>query len=186
MDGSAQRPLAELLESVAGQSAAPGGGSAAAWTAALGAALVEMAALYAGADEPAARASTLRAALVAIGETELSSYEPVLEASRLPRDDPARGARLEAALVAASESSLAIARAAAEVADLGTVVAGRSKPALAGDAVTGALLAEAACRAAARMVEINLAGDGRNPRVTEAGLLADRAAAARAQLIDRA
>jgi formiminotetrahydrofolate cyclodeaminase len=143
-----------------------------------------MAARYAGADEPAARAATLRAALLAIGETELSSYKPVLEAGRLPREDPSRAERLGAALGAASESPLAIARAAAEVADLGAAVAARSKPALAGDAVTGVLLAEAACRAAARMVEINLAGDRRNPRVTEAGALADRAAAAREQVIE--
>jgi formiminotetrahydrofolate cyclodeaminase len=123
--GSAQRPLAELLDSVAAHTAAPGGGSAAAWTAALGAALVEMAALYAGADGPAGQAATLRAALPAIGETELRWCEPVLEASRLPRNDPARAERLGAALAAASESPLAIARAAAEVADLGAAVASR-------------------------------------------------------------
>jgi len=50
---------------------------------------------------------------------------------------------------------------------------------LIGDAVTGALLAEAACRAASRLVEINLqdvAGDGRR---SEASRLAVRAARAR-------
>ncbi len=176
----------QMLGSVAARRAAPGGGSAAAWAGALAAALVEMAARFADAAEPAARADELRAELVAAGERELGAYEPVLEATRLPAEDPARAERLETALVAASDSPLAIARATAELAELGAAVAGHSKPALVADAVTGVLLAEAACRAAARMVEVNLAGPERDPRVDEAEALADRAAAARGHAIEGA
>ena len=184
MDGSAERPLAELLAAVAARTAAPGGGSAAAWAGALAGALVEMAARFADAGEAAARAGELRAELLAAGERELTAYEPVLEARRLPGDDGSRAERLESALETASESPLAIARAATELAELGAAVAGRSKAALVGDAVSGVLLAEAACRASARMVEINLADRESDPRIAEASALTDRAAAARAQVIE--
>ena len=176
----------ELLASVARRSAAPGGGSAAAWAGALAAALVEMAARFAAADELASRAGQLRALLLDAGERELTAYEPVLEAMQASVVEPGRPERLEAALSSASESPLAIARATAEVAELGATVAERSKPALVGDAGAGVLLAEAACRAAARMVEINLAERADDRRVGEAGALADRAAAAREQMIEGA
>ena len=179
MAGSAERPFAELLESVAAHTPAPGGGSAAAWAGALGAALVEMAARFVDADEVVARAGEARSELVTAGERELTSYEPVLQAAQLPADDPERAKRLAEALSSASESPLAIARATAQVADLGLSVARRSKPSLAGDAVAGVLLAEAACRAAVRLVEINLANPEGDPRVAEATALADQAAGAR-------
>ena len=49
---------------------------------------------------------------------DLTSYAPVLEAERLPADDPERAGRLEAALGDASRAPLAIAEAAAETAEL--------------------------------------------------------------------
>ena len=183
MAGGAERPFAELLESVAAHTAAPGGGSAAAWAGALGAALVEMAARFVGADDVIARAGELRSELVAAGERELTSYEPVLRAVQVPPDAPERAKRLAEALSSASESPLAIVRATAHVADLGLSVARRSKPAIAGDAVAGVLLAEAACRAAARLVEINLADREGDPRVAEATALADGAAGAREEAL---
>ena len=185
MDG-ADCSFAELVGAVAARTAAPGGGSAAAWAGALAAALVEMAARFADAGEAAARAGELRSELLAAAERELTAYEPVLEAARLPPEDSTRGQRLESALAAASESPLAIARLAAELTELGVTVAGQSKPALVGDAVTAVLLSEAVCRAAARMVEINLPDRDHDPRVAEAGALADRAASARRQVIEDA
>jgi formiminotetrahydrofolate cyclodeaminase len=181
--GSAERPFAELLSLVAARTAAPGGGSGAAWAGALGAALVEMAARFVDADEVVARAGELRSELVAAGERELTSYEPVLGAMQLAADTQGRAQRLAEALSSASESPLAIARATAEVADLGTTVAHRSKPALTGDAIAGVLLAEAACRAAVRLVEINLADREGDPRLAEATAIADRAAGAREEAL---
>ncbi len=152
---------------------APGGGSAAGVALALAAALVEMSARLAGQAEPAARAGQLRAEAVEHAERELSSYAPVLDAVRLPRDDPSRSGRVEEALLEASRTPVAIARAAAELARLGADVAHASSPSVRGDAVTGTLLAEAAAAAATTLVEINLAG-------RPAGDLAEAACDARA------
>ena len=182
MAGLAEQPLARFLEEVADPRPAPGGGTSAGCTCALAAALVEMAAAIARA-EGAARARALRERALELAEQELSSYEPVLVAVRLPRDDPARGARLEAALSDASGPPLAIAEAAAETAELGAEVAAASSPSVRGDAVTGAVLAEAAAAAAASLVEINLSGrtgDERLERAREARRRAGQARAAAA------
>lgn len=190
MAPEAERPLAALLDAVAGlldavaeRSPAPGGGSAAAWCGALAAALLEMTASFAQAQDVAGRAAILRVQLLEAGEAELRSYEPVLTAVRLPASDSSRAERLGQALSNASEPPLAIARAAAEVAELAASVAAGSTPAVRGDAVAGVLLAEAAARAAVRLVEINLKDAGDDPRLAEAAELAERAARARAQAL---
>jgi formiminotetrahydrofolate cyclodeaminase len=175
----ADRPFADLLAALAHRTPAPGGGSAAAWGGALAAALLEMAALYADQTEVAARAASLRAELLALGERELESYAPVLAALRLGTEDSERPTALAAALSEACEAPLAIARAAAEVAELASVVAGEGPPALNGDAIAGVVLAEAACQAAARLVDINLAGDRDDPRLAEVATLRLRAAGVR-------
>jgi formiminotetrahydrofolate cyclodeaminase len=157
MEPSAARPLQELLDAVSAPSPAPGAGCVAAWAGAFAAALVEMAATYAGAEEIVTRAAELRAELLAAGEQELDAYAPVLDARRLSKDDPNREGRVREALARASESPRTIARAAAEVAELAAWVAGDSEPDIRGDALTGELLANAAARAAATLVDINLA-----------------------------
>jgi formiminotetrahydrofolate cyclodeaminase len=109
-----------------------------------------------GRDDVFARAGQLRTRALELAEIELHAFEPVLEALRLPRDDPERDARVNAARVEASRSPLEIAGVAAEVAELAAELAGSGNPNLAGDAIAGALLAEAAARAAAKLVQINL------------------------------
>ena len=178
MTGLRDTPLAELLEDVAAATPAPGGGSSAALATALAAALVEMAAGIAGAGDAAARAGSFRERALGLAEDELSSYAPVLEARRLPRDEPARVERIEAALTEASRSPLAIAELAAETAALGAEVADASGAAVRGDAVTGVLLAEAATAAAGTLVEINLGERPEDPardRVRAARALASEA-----------
>jgi formiminotetrahydrofolate cyclodeaminase len=181
--GLGSQPLAALLDEVAAPTPAPGGGSSAACTAALAAALVEMAARLAdGSDLPpetADRAGALRARALELAERELSSYEPVLAALRLPADDPARAERLRAALLEASRSPLAIAEAAAEVAGLGVEVARASSPSVRGDALTGTLLAESAAVAAATLVAINLAGQPAHDLLRQAEAARARASRAR-------
>jgi formiminotetrahydrofolate cyclodeaminase len=160
----AAQPFASLLDEVAQATPAPGGGSSAACTAALAAALVEMAARLALERNPGSglapdtgeRAAALRARSLELADRELSSYERVLDALRLPAGDPARAERVEEALLEASRPPLAIAQAAAEVAELGLEVARASRPSVRGDALSGTLLAEAATAAAATLVEINL------------------------------
>jgi len=167
--------VAEFLDAVSERTPAPGGGAAAALGCALAAALVEMAARFAALEPAVARAGALRAEATRLGEADLSAYAPVLEALRLPRDDPARADRLQAASSAAAEVPLAVAEAAAEVAVLARSVAEDGRPALRGDALAGADLAAGAARAAARLVEINLADAPGDPRAARA-----RAAVARA------
>ena len=181
MSGLGERALGSFLDDVAAGTPAPGGGSSAAVTLALGAALVEMSASLAGESESAARPSALRAAALELAEVELSAYAPVLEAVRLPRDDLSRAARVEEALLEASRTPLAIAERAAEVASLGVAVAAGSTPSVRGDAVTGVVLAEAACAAAADLVEINLARRSSAPELERARQARSRAAKARSE-----
>jgi methenyltetrahydrofolate cyclohydrolase len=127
-------------------------------------------------EEAARRARELRARALELAEIELHAYEPVLEALRLPRDDPRRAERVDAARTKASESPLAIARVGAELAELAADLARTGNQNLAGDAIAGTLLAEAAAQAAARLVGINLTA---GPTVEEATGLGRRALAAR-------
>ncbi len=201
----AELSLTALLDEIAGERAAPGGGAAAAWAAAwaaaLAAGLVEMTAgftlvrdAYADRHERMhailERARELRAQALELAEQDLEAYAPVLDALRLRRDDPDRSTRLAAARSSAAQTPLRLAHVGAELAELASEVACTSNPNLAGDAIAGALLAEAVCRAASVLVNINLDADAhgdpdaddRNPRLSEAAELAQRALAAREQL----
>jgi formiminotetrahydrofolate cyclodeaminase len=179
MTGLGDRPLAALLDVVATTDPAPGGGSSAAIAAALAAALLEMSALLELtrenpsdeiADDVPERAIELRERTLALADRDLSSYAAVLDVLRLPADHPERADRLAGALSDASQTPLAIAEAAAEIAGLTAQVTAAAKPAVRGDALAGVLIAEAATAAAASLVELNLAGrdDGDLARVRDA------------------
>jgi methenyltetrahydrofolate cyclohydrolase len=179
VEASAGRPLAELLSALSERSPAPGAGSAAAWAAALACALLEMTSAFAEDEAAGARARVLGERLLALGDEELSSYEHVLSALKLQRHDPTRDQRLKEALASASEPPLAVMRAATEVAELAAEVAAGSRPSLAGDAIAGVLLAEAASQAAGRLVEVNLEGRRGDQRLDEVARLRARAARTR-------
>ncbi len=132
-------------------------------------------------DELAHRAGELRVRALELAEIELHAYEPVLEALRLPREDAERSARVDAARVEASKSPLEIARVGAELAERAADVARTGNSNLAGDAITAALLAEAAAQAAARLVMINLT---EGPGVSEATEYARGAQVARDQVLN--
>jgi methenyltetrahydrofolate cyclohydrolase len=141
-----------------------------------------MAAVFAPDREAlAGRAHELRDRSLELAQSELHAYEPVLEALRLPHEDPERAAKVSAARAAAAEPPLAIAQAAAELAELAAEIARTGNPNLAGDAITATLLAEAGGQAAARLVMINLGDD---PRVRAATELAGRALNARKEALD--
>jgi methenyltetrahydrofolate cyclohydrolase len=178
--GLGEQPLASFLGDVAAATPAPGGGTSAGLALALGASLVEMSALLAGDEAAATRASELRARGVELADAELSSYEPVLEAMRVPRESPGRDSRVAEALLEASRAPLAIAEAAAEVAALGARVAAASKPSVRGDALAGTMIAEAAAAAAATLVEINLEGQPAAAELERARAARTRAGEARA------
>ncbi|HET7047778.1 MAG TPA: cyclodeaminase/cyclohydrolase family protein, partial [Solirubrobacteraceae bacterium] len=94
-----------------------------------------------------------------------------------------REARLRCALSDAADSPLGIARAAAVVAALGAELAVTGNVHLTGDAITGTLLAEAACVSAGRLVQINLSRVPSDPRLDEAAELTRQASAARAKAL---
>jgi formiminotetrahydrofolate cyclodeaminase len=162
--GFSSQTLHDFLDTVAAETSAPGGGSVAAVVTAFAAALVAMGARFSreeweDAAGAVAQAEALRARVLPLADEDARAYESVLVALRLPTElEPeARDAALGRALSRAADVPLAIAEAALDVAGLAAEVAERGNPNLRGDAVTAALLAEAAVRATANLVEINLA-----------------------------
>jgi methenyltetrahydrofolate cyclohydrolase len=169
VDGLGKQPLDEFLADVAAATPAPGGGSSAAFTAALAAALVEMAARLASMEDAPEQASELRARALRLADEELKSYAPVLVA-------PDAHER-ELALAAASEPPARITETAADVAELGAQVAASASASVRGDALTGVVLAEAAALAAFRLVEINVGSGPVLERARQAELRAVKARA---------
>lgn len=160
-DRLTELPLRELLERLAAGTPAPGGGSAAAVTCAVAAALAEMAAALSqapGAPADRARAAELRERALELAERDLASYPPVLQALRRPAEDPDRPAAVRAALSAASAVPMEMTRVSGEVAALAARITDGSGRHLVGDATTATVLAEAACAAAAVLLELNLRG----------------------------
>lgn len=182
-------PLSEVLNRLAEKTPAPGAGSTAALVCSLAAALLEMAAAFDPTPMGSAcgvRAEALRGRALELADRELHSYEPVLAASRLPASDPEREERLTSAFSTASTAPLAIASVGAQLAGIAAETVDGVSDDLVGEAVVAAELAEGACRAAARLVEINLAGAPRDPRLTEVAGLVKAAAQARAETLAKA
>jgi methenyltetrahydrofolate cyclohydrolase len=166
---------------VAEATPAPGGGSSSAVTCALAAGLVEMAAGFGGDElrDSGRRAAELRERALVLAARDLTSYEPVLAALRLPSSDPERDRRIARASADAAQVPLEIAELGAELAQLAERSVSRGSRHLEGDATTAALLAEAGCRAAVRLVEINLDGTDQDEWRQRAHRLAGEATSAR-------
>jgi formiminotetrahydrofolate cyclodeaminase len=186
----AEQSIDRLLELIAARTPAPGGGSAAACAVAMAAALEQMAAGFTLSDETSAgyrsrgeelhaAAGELRAAALDIAERELHSYGELLKARRLPEREPGRARRIAEADREAIAAPLELCRCAGSAAELGAELAREGNRNLAGDAICATLLAEAACRAAATLVQLNLIDRPDDQRVQEAGAFAERAQAAR-------
>jgi methenyltetrahydrofolate cyclohydrolase len=150
--------VAGFLDQLAARTPAPGGGAVAAVTCAMAAGLVEMAAAFdAGGqlDAVGARAHALRVQVAALAAADGRAYAGVLEALRMPAG-PERTQCLDAAVSGAIECPMLVLEIAAEVATLAADVAARGNRNLEGDAVTGALVAEAAARSAASLAQLNV------------------------------
>ncbi|MBA2272371.1 MAG: cyclodeaminase/cyclohydrolase family protein [Actinobacteria bacterium] len=178
-------PLGDFLERMGSREPTPGGGAAAAVAVAMAAALTAMAARFAGdrlerGPEVIARADSLRLCVAPLAEADARAYAKVLGAGALPREPHPEERRraVRSALSSAADIPLAVAEAAAEVADLAAQVAVRGNPNLRGDATAAALLAEAAARIAATLVNINLGDndDGRRHRADELAVAATTSA----------
>jgi glutamate formiminotransferase/formiminotetrahydrofolate cyclodeaminase len=170
-------PLGELLARLASDAPAPAGGALAAIAAAGAAAMVEMgssltlardryAAYWPEMERVRTRARELRDELVTLVAADAVAYTGVLEAMRLPQatdgERDARAAAMDAASLAAADPPRRILAAAAELAELAAAVAERGNVNLVGDAMTAAVIGEAAGRSAATLVEID-AGLSRAP-----------------------
>lgn len=147
-----------FLAAVASREPAPGGGAVAALTAANAAALAAMAARFSTGDlaELAGPADELRAGLTPLADADAAAYTEVLAAYRLPKSEVDRKERITEALRGAAAVPLRIAEGAARVGELAAQLAVGGNPNLLGDARAAALLAEAATRTAAGLVEINV------------------------------
>lgn len=160
--------LRAFTDDLASDAPVPGGGSAAAYSGALGAALAAMVARIATkkSDDPALREyiaemDNLRTDFLRLVDDDSSAYARVAEAMKLPKatDDEkkARGERLQNALLAASRVPLELAKTSRRLLDACERGLDRAPSAAVSDIGVGALMAEAALRGAAMNVMINLA-----------------------------
>ncbi len=183
--------LDRFLDELEAPAPSPCGGTAAAATAAMAAALVTMVARgsagWADGAGVASQARALRSRLTALGDDDAAAFELVLVTMRDRSGSPEqRDFALGSALLRAAEVPLRIAETAADVAELAATAAAEGSPQLRPDATAAAALAEAATRAAAHLVEINLAivpGDRHSER---AALLVTAAAGARERALGAA
>ena len=161
--GYTDLPFEELLDTIAAETPAPGGGSVAAFVTEMAASLAAMAARFAhdwdGAAGAVAQAETLRHRAAPLAIEDAVAYENVLTAMRMPKElEPeVRNTLIGETLSRAADAPLQIAETAADVADLAAEIAVCGNPNLRGDAAAASILATAAARVAANLVEINLA-----------------------------
>lgn len=163
--------LRELTAQLASREPVPGGGSAAAFSGALAAALVGMVAEltlgrpgYAEHGDAVGtvrdRAAELRVELLDLAETDAAAYDAVVRARRLPKESDAeratRTTRLRGAMLEAARIPLCTARAARDVLDLVVRIAPIGNRNAVSDAGVAGLLAAAAVRGAVLNVRINL------------------------------
>jgi glutamate formiminotransferase / formiminotetrahydrofolate cyclodeaminase len=166
---AAQGPTLDgWIEELAGPAPVPGGGSAAALAGALAGALVAMVArltigrkAYA-AVEPRAReilveAETLRAELRRLVDDDAAAYTRVGEAYKIPKDAPGRAATIDAALLGAAATPLAMARAAVRLIGLAQEMGMIGNKNAKSDAAVAGGLARAALAGAVENVRINVA-----------------------------
>ena len=161
-----------FLEKLAGPSATPGGGSAAALAGAMGAALVGMVCnltvgkkRFADVEDELRgvldETETVRRELTNLADADTQAFDQVMAAYRLPKEtqeeQTARQAAIQAALRQATQIPLETAIACAAVLKLTAQVIAIINPNVLSDAGAAALLAEAGLRGAQLNVAINLA-----------------------------
>jgi methenyltetrahydrofolate cyclohydrolase len=173
--------LSTFLENLAGEDPAPAGGSAAAIVVTMAAGLCAKVA-RASPDWPEARsavaqAEQLRRRTASLAQSDAEAYEEALAALHLPNELEleVRNMALGQVLARAAEIPLVIAEAAADAASLAALVADRGTADRRGDAITAALLAEAAARAAAALVAENLTMTPDDGRIIRARAVAEAA-----------
>jgi len=104
-----------------------------------------------------AAAATLREQLLDAIDEDIAAFESVLEAFRLPKDDPARADAIQEATAHAADVPLNVARLALETMRLAEQVAAHGNTNAASDAASAAFMGLAAVESAAMNVRINAA-----------------------------
>ncbi len=161
----------DFLADLAAATPAPGGGCAAAYAGAMGAALVAMmAGLTLGkkkyaevqpqAESIRAEAETLRAALTAAVAEDAAAFDAVMAAFKLPKDSETqaklREAEIEKATLHAARVPLKVAGMAARVVELAAQMVAAGNLNALSDGASGAAMARAALTAAGYNVRINI------------------------------
>jgi formiminotetrahydrofolate cyclodeaminase len=177
--------LGDVLDTLAGEGPAPGGGSAAAIVIAMAAGLVGMVARASKGHWPEAggaigQAEALRARVAPLAEADAAAYTQALSALRNREQFEARyrDQKLRAALEHAAEIPIRIAEAGSDVAALAALLAENGNLEVRADAAAAAVLAEGGTRAAAKLVQINLGATEDDPRVRHVEALVAAAAEA--------
>ena len=167
----ADKTVTDFLDELASKAPAPGGGSVAALSGALGAALVSMVCnltlgkkVYADVQDDIedllAQSEALRQELTDLLAEDVKAYSGYSAAAKMPRDTEeekaARSEAMQSALQIATDVPLAIADAAVRVMDLCMPAAEKGNKWAVSDAGVAVLVAEAAVRSAALNVLINL------------------------------
>jgi formiminotetrahydrofolate cyclodeaminase len=165
------KPVTTFLDELASDAPAPGGGSVAALSGALGAALVSMVCnltvgkkKYADVQDDIeallAQSEALRQQLTDLLEEDVKAYTAYSVAAKMPRDTEEEKAErtkaMQAALKVATDVPLRIAEAAVKVMELCMPSAEKGNKWAVSDAGVAVLMAEAALRSAALNVLINL------------------------------
>ena len=166
-----EKPVSNFLDELASNAPAPGGGSVAAVSGALGAALVSMVCnltlgkkAYADVQDEIAellsKSEALRQELTNLLEEDVKAYTGYSVAAKMPRgteeEKAERQVVMQAALKVATDVPLTIAEAAVKVMDLCMPAAEKGNKWAVSDAGVAVLMAEASLRSAALNVLINL------------------------------
>jgi len=165
------KPVSRFLDALASSAPAPGGGSVAALSGALGAALVSMVCnltvgkkKYADVEQDIKaileKSESLRHKLADLLQADVQAYTAVSQAMKMPRateeEKVARAETLQKALKGATEVPLQIAEACVEVIALCQPAAEKGNKNAVSDAGVAILMAEAGLRSAALNILINL------------------------------
>ena len=162
-----------FLDALASSAPTPGGGSAAAYNAAMAAALVAMVAnltigrkKYAEVEgeivEVLKQADTIRLSMMQAVEADAAAYQKVMEAYKLPKESDAektaRSEAIQTATLVAAQVPLSVAQTCASLLPLACEVAEKGNANAITDAASALTFANAAMTAALLNVEINLSG----------------------------